>query len=266
MRNEKLFIALFFVFWLLLIVSGCSSKPEGCAIQPLKYIGTFSSSRNFPTAGATQKMPLSTLVWIVDGIKGGEKDLVLFPMLMDGIKEMYDQTDWSKSDVSAIVEASRGIAKIFGKDSLKLSYSEDQKMICDCLVKLANEFYQVCESDSTLPKMIYTWDSGPYWGLDTEMELPAKSTLHLDNIQAKLLIREANRKSTLELIDRNGILKWRKFLTEGDENYIWDVNFAGHPIRDSSDLGFRIGMYGQGEFLDLFLRPDGDFRFYYHSW
>jgi hypothetical protein len=185
--------------------------------------------------------------------------------MLHQVKDYYERDDWTKDEKDFGQEVSKFFAATLDNDDLKIS-ERDNNTFCQGLNKLKQAFYALCEDDNVFYQMIYTLDDGPFYGLNTDLTFPIKDSLKLDDIDAKMYLREQGDTCTLELVDRNGQTKWKKIVARSDEYYIRDVGFANEPVRDKNELGYKIGFFGSGEFIHLYLRTDGAFRLYYHSW
>ena len=144
-------------------------------------------------------------------------------------------------------------------------FEEDSKVeICKKTNLIIDKYHQLSEDDSEFYKLILTMDEGPFWGLDMNTELEQISEVLVDDYV--LIIRGNESEKTLELVDKDGELKWRKIMARSSNYKFERLKFAVNPIRVKDDLGYKIALSGDGELIQLYLRKNGGFRLFFHSW
>jgi len=112
--------------------------------------------------------------------------------------------------------------------------------------------------------MIFTMDDGPFEGINTEYELPKYDEILID--ENKLILRGDENENTLEVTTKTGELLWRKIIARSEDYKIQSLNFTDNPIRVDNELGYKIALYGDGELIQLYLKKNGEFRLFFHSW
>lgn len=242
-----------------------NSQVNYCNLESIKYISTFKSSRMWQVMGGDANWTLANVKACVEMAQQDKMVLFFIPVMLHQIKNYYERDEWTKAEKEFGIEVSNFFATTLDNEDLKIS-NGDNKTFCQGLDKLKQAFYALCEDDNVFYKMIYTMDDGPFFGIDTDLNLPVKDSLKLEDIGAKMYIRQQGKTCTLELVDSYGQTKWKKIIARSADNYIKDIVFTMESILDKNELGYKIGLIGSGEFIHLYLRTDGAFRLYYHSW
>ena len=107
-------------------------------------------------------------------------------------------------------------------------------------------------------------DDGPFYGFDTNKELEKINEISFD--QFKLVQRGNQTENTLELIDEKGNVKWRKIIARSEDYKIKRLSFSNESVRVKNKLGYKLALLGDGELIQLYLKKNGDFRLFFHSW
>ncbi len=152
--------------------------------------------------------------------------------------------------------------KIRQKDISQLK----NKSIDEQLLFIREDFYSQLNDEKLLPFMRYTMDDGPLYG-EIPKSIP-KSTL-LETIITdfgKLAITKSNNQIFLIATDKNNKLIWSRIMKgTNSDRFLRDIKFDKEPIEKTS-LATIIHFYSEGERLNLYLKPNGDFMYYFHSW
>ena len=130
---------------------------------------------------------------------------------------------------------------------------------------IRDDFYRQVEDEKYLPHMVYTLDDGPFYGINYEKtdSLETIATQQMDF--GKLTISKIGNKIILTNWDKNNRRVWQKAITREPNHYLKDLQFKENPISQSS-VATVVRMYSQGERFTLYLKNDGKFLYYFHSW
>jgi hypothetical protein len=183
----------------------------------------------------------------------------LIPLIVYQLPE-YHPNCKKEIDTNYFEKISKLYFRIRDTDSTKIS----NKSITDKIDFIRNDFYSQVENPEYLPKMIMTFDDGPFYGKDT-----INSTLH-NSIKQKtnygsLDISKLDNKVLLTSRDQNGKLIWQKIITGLTDRNLTDLHFVENPLEYTS-ISTIAHMYSEGERFTLFMKNDGKFLFYFHSW
>ena len=130
---------------------------------------------------------------------------------------------------------------------------------------IRDDFYRQVGDEKYLPHMGYTLDDGPFYGIDYEKtdSLETIATQQMDF--GKLTISKMGNKIILTNWDKNNRRVWQKAITKEPNQYLKDLQFKANPISQSS-IATVVSMYSEGERFTLYLKNDGKFMYYFHSW
>ncbi len=262
--NWKIFymILLFPIFSL---ITNCSQGKARYENHKIKYLSTFSSSRMWEILRGNGNWNEKRISELSNYIKSEENVLFYLPLLLSQINNFDSSSDYTSSEKKIIVQASICFANALNNKELEIT-KKDQTSIRSGLDNLVVEFYKLCENDETFPKLIYTFDDGPFYGVDSDYILHNVDSIYLKDINSTIVLSENDNISILTMFDHSGNTKWRKILSHSENRFITNVEFVENPILDINDLGYKIGLIGNGEFIHLYLRNDGRFRLFFHSW
>ena len=80
-----------------------------------------------------------------------------------------------------------------------------------------------------------------------------------------LFITKYSSKVFVTVINKNGKHLWTRIMTGNSNRQLTEIDLSKENIRATS-LGYTIRMFSEGEALTLYLKSNGDFRYYFHSW
>lgn len=128
---------------------------------------------------------------------------------------------------------------------------------------IRDDFYALLKDDLNLIKMSFILDDGPFYGIDTD----EKGTLveSLPTNFGSLDISNIDGKSVLTATNKTGEPIWSKILTGLSEQTFGEIDHSEDWINETS-LATRIYLYAAGEALTLYVKNDGRFMYYFHSW
>jgi hypothetical protein len=237
---------------------------EDCKIQKVKYLTTYVNSRMWEVAGGNAKIDLKAAKEMAN--MESEKLMTanfFVPMIIKEIKSIFDDSEISDDEKLILIELSKVIGKIWNDSTYEISEGKSKNEICVKVNSILNKYHKLSEDDSHFYKMIFTMDDGPFYGFDTNKELEKLSETSFD--QFKLIIRGNEIENTIELVEGNN-MKWRKVIARSEDYKIKNLNLANEPVRVKNELGYKIALSGDGELIQLYLRKNGDFRLFFHSW
>ncbi len=255
---------------LLTILVLISFKPiitsaQTCEVKDIKYLSTYIDSRMWEVAGGNAAINLEVAQEMSSlGDKKIESATIYIPMLIKEIERYYADYNLDGSEKSILLEISKIFSKIWSNESFVISNESSEIEVCQKVNLIIDRYHQVSQDDSEFYKMIFTFDDGPFMGIDTDLELNKIKEISIDD--KKLILRGNGSENTLEVKDKSGQLLWRKIISRSEEYKITNLVFADDPIRVNNELGYKIALYGDGELVQLYLRKNGAFRLFFHSW
>lgn len=147
---------------------------------------------------------------------------------------------------------------------LDLTVINDQP-ISDQLNYIRDDFYTQVQNDSLLPFMSYTLDDGPFFGqLLKPVPDYKKGRAYQVSFGTLYLTKKAG-KVLLTAVNKQGKHLWTRVMTGNSNRLLTDIQLSRENIRTTS-LGYTIRMIADGEGLTLYLKSNGDFLYYFHSW
>ncbi|WP_341215827.1 hypothetical protein [uncultured Wocania sp.] len=184
----------------------------------------------------------------------------IIPMIVYQLKE-YHPNCYAKIDTTYFNKISDLYLKIRDIDSIKLL----NKSIIEKINFIRADFYSQVENVDYLPKMTATFDDGPFYGVDFEQKLELKpikiqetefGTLNVSKVKEKIILTGKNKK---------GAIIWQKAITGLSDRSLTELHFIENPMEYNS-VATVAHMYSEGERFTLYLKNDGSFMYYFHSW
>lgn len=183
------------------------------------------------------------------------------PILVHFLKDFHP--DCNKS---IDLERFNKLVSLYFKVTLENTSLIENKTIGEKLNFIRDDFYRLVKIEKLLPLMKFTFDDGPFYG-EIPKSIPKKKPLETVFTDfGKLSIIESNQKTFLIATDKEDKTIWSRIMTGTDpDRYLKSIRFDKEPIEKTS-LATIIHFYSEGERLNLYLKPDGKFMYYYHSW
>ncbi len=125
-----------------------------------------------------------------------------------------------------------------------------------------NDFYSLIPEDENLLNMNFTLDDGPFYGTDTQEEGIPEHNLNTEF--GEIIISKLDKQSIITAKDKDGAVLWRKIITGLQGSPVSEIRLAEQPVHKTSAA--TIVQLFAGESLTLYMRNDGRFMYYYHSW
>ena len=138
-----------------------------------------------------------------------------------------------------------------------------RKSISGQIDVLRDDFYRQVNNEEVLPKLLFTFDDGPFYGND--IVHVGELIERVDTPFGMIQLSKYQEMFIVSGIDREGRVIWRKSITGLQNRYLKEVFFTDFPISKNS-LTYNIKFGAEGEALTLYLKHSGDFLFYFHSW
>lgn len=127
------------------------------------------------------------------------------------------------------------------------------------------DFYTQVNDEQYLPRMIMSFDDGPFYGQAFKQALTTKPIQIQKTNFGQLSIYKLQDQSILISKNKNGEIIWQKSMTGLQDNNLSDLSFKKSPMQYTS-LATIAYLSADGERLTLYLKSDGSFMFYTHSW
>lgn len=135
------------------------------------------------------------------------------------------------------------------------------------LEMIREDFYGLVNDDKIIPKLIATMDDGPLYG-----EIPKRTLGKLVSAKGhktrfgKLTVSNYPTRVVVTAVDNGGNRLWSRVLKGTVPNrYLEAATLEDATLREA-DAVMSIGFHVDGEMLWIYLRPDGRFLYYTHSW
>ena len=246
-------------FLLLLTVTSFGQTKTNCfEIKHLDFFGLESLD--------TMKFPASELdqLLITDLAKTEKEKAIktnfLIPFVVMQLKDYYP-TCSTNIDTSTFRKLKQLYFKIRQSD---ISIIND-KPISKQLEYIRQDFYNQVQNDSLLPFMNYTLDDGPFYGQLSKYIPNYKKGKAYTTEFGTLFITKYSSKIFVTVINKQGKHLWTRIMTGNSNRQLTEINLSKENILTTS-LGYTIRMFSEGEALTLYLKSNGDFRYYFHSW
>ncbi len=211
----------------------------------------------------TVKWPASQLdpLLLMDFTKeNSTKTNFLIPFIVLQLKDYFPACS-KKGDTTAYRKLTQLYSKIRQQDFLKLKV----KPIAAQLEFIRHDFYEQVLNDSLLPYMAYSLDDGPFYGQLSTYDSNYKEGQSYKTDFGTLIITKKSRNISITVLNKQGKHLWTRIMTGNSNRPLTDIGFSEKDIFKSS-LGYQLRMFSQGEALNLYLKSNGEFRYYFHSW
>lgn len=76
---------------------------------------------------------------------------------------------------------------------------------------------------------------------------------------------KVDKKTILTSKNKDGIVIWKKSITGLSDRNLSELHFTENPMEYNS-VATIAHMYSEGERFTLYLKNDGSFMYYFHSW
>lgn len=184
----------------------------------------------------------------------------IIPMIVYQLKEYHPKCN-PKPDINYFNQ----IISIYCRIREIKEESLVNKTVVEKIDFIRDDFYKQVEDDKNLPFMFFTLDSGPFFGLDYETPNAFEKIKTQKTDFGELAISKSDIKTVLTATDNENKIIWQKAITGLSDRYLSELNFGNNPVEITS-VATIVHMVSEGEQLTLFLKNDGKFMFYYHSW
>ena len=184
----------------------------------------------------------------------------IIPSIIYQLKEYHPNCN-AEIDTVYFNQISELYFKIRDIDSTKLV----DKSIAEKIDFLRNDFYSQVENVDYLPKMTMTFDDGPFYGVEFEQESELNPIKTQETNFGVLSVSKVENKTILTSKNKKGELIWQKSITGLSDRNLTELNFNEKPMEYNS-VATVAHMYSEGERFTLYLKTNGEFMYYFHSW
>jgi hypothetical protein len=133
------------------------------------------------------------------------------------------------------------------------------------LVLIRDDFYSQLNDDKLLPDMIYTMSDRPLYGEIPKVIPKSKSSQSKDTTFGKITLIKTKNRVVLVATDKQNKVIWSRIMTGvNPTRYLLKLDFDPNAVEETP-LATIIHLW-TSERLTLYLRPDGKFIYYSHSW
>lgn len=131
---------------------------------------------------------------------------------------------------------------------------------------IRNDFYVLVQDVKLLPQMKFGFDDGPLYGETVRITPKEKPLESVPTDFGKLSILQSNKQILLVATDKRNKIIWLRVMKGANpDRYLQNLKFDKVPIQKTS-LATIFNFYSEGERLTLYLKPNGEFMYYDHSW
>ncbi|MDO8367919.1 MAG: hypothetical protein Q7T20_14050 [Saprospiraceae bacterium] len=248
-------ILIAFISLILELSASGQAKPNCFEIKYLDFFGVEKMD--------TLKWPASELdqLLLTDFTKDVERRTnFLIPFILLQLKDYYP-TCSKQVDTSTYRKLTQLYSEIRQQDFSKLS----GQSISAQLEFIKEDFYEQVQNDSLLPFMSYTFDDGPFYGQLSKYIPNYKKGQSYKMDFGSLFITKYSGKVFITVLSNQGNHLWTRIMTGNSNRLLPEISFSENDISKTS-LGYQLRMFSDGEVLNLYLKSNGEFRYYFHSW
>lgn len=193
--------------------------------------------------------------------KSLEKTNFLIPLLVLQIAE-YDPKCSKRQDTERFRKLTLLYSSIRGYETAAFSNLTIEKQIDF----VRTDFYRQVDNDKLVVYMLSGFDDGPLEG-ETTQEFPMENLKHAAKTEfGQIRFAQAEERVFVAAFDADNKLLWSRILKGTvPERYLNAISAKPVEVK-SYDAAIVIGVFADGEKLNLYVRPNGRFMFYTHSW
>ena len=184
----------------------------------------------------------------------------LIPFIMMQLKDYYPSCSGSTDTVTF-----RKLKQLYFKIRKQEVSSIDNQPTSKQLEIIRDDYYAQVQNDSLLPFMAYSLDDGPFYGQHPGNIPDYKKGASFKMDFGTLYITKESGSTFLTVFDNQGGHLWTRMMTGYEDRPLGEIKFYEKDIWKTS-LGYQLRMFSEGEALNLYLKNDGDFRYYFRSW
>lgn len=190
-----------------------------------------------------------------------ENTRFFIPMLVRYLQDFHPNCNKSIDEIRF-----NKLVDLYFKVRLKDGSAIQNKSVEEKLNYIRDDFYNLVKDDKSLPQMQFTFDDGPLYGETAQVSPTTKPLESISTDFGKLSILEANNHIFIVATDKNDKPIWSRIMKGANpDRDLQNLKFDKTPMTKTS-LATIVGFYSEGERLSLYLKPNGEFMYYYHSW
>ena len=184
----------------------------------------------------------------------------IIPVIIYQLKNYHPNCN-SEIDTAYFDQISNLYFKIRDIDATNLS----DKSVAEKIDYMRTDFYSQVENVDYLPKMTMTFDDGPFYGIDLKQESELKPIKSQETDFGFLTVSKIDDKTVLTSKKKNGNIIWQKSITGLSGRNLSELHFTENPMEYNS-VATVAHMYSEEERFTLYMKKDGSFMYYFHSW
>ncbi len=189
------------------------------------------------------------------------------PKIIDQLKPLWDKDEWTRAETELAQETGAYCREI-GAPELSFSHGS-QKANRDNLARLVAWFRDHCSEPAGYASMILTMDTGPFGGLAVPrgVALSKKDEQTFgDGLALQLCRMREAREPWVLRVQKGGRVLWSRVVSRAPDGVISELKLSHKEPTDVGSYGWKLHLLAHGEYLHLYVGPDGRFLFYFHSW
>ncbi len=159
-----------------------------------------------------------------------------------------------------------GLVSLYFKVRQKDVSILENKTIAERLNFIREDYYSQLQDERLLSHMRYTMDDGPLYGEIPKSVPKSKPLEAIATDFGKLSIIKSN--DRIFVIAKNKANKriWSRIMKGANtDRYLENLKFDKNSVEKTS-LATIVHFYSEGERLNLYLKPNGNFMYYFHYW
>ena len=182
------------------------------------------------------------------GVAGQPNYYWIVPIVFYRTRGLFARTTWTKEEIKQGLELSAFLARIFSKPDLKIDQADPQ-FFRKGLQRLRDWFVTLCRDNKTLGLMIYTEDSGPFFGGDVDADkisgMRVLESIAIPDRQARfVLLRELNTWEPIVfgVVNEDGSPRWLKRLSGSPVGRVSSASFIRRTLFELEGYGYTCGL------------------------
>ena len=255
----KFKISIFLLFAIYLNSFGQNSDVKDC--YEIKYLDFFGLNKmEIIKWSESQINELLKTDFAKDRGDSMIKTNFIIPTIVYQLKEYHPDCK-TEIDSAYLNQITKIYFKIRDMDITEFS----NKSVIEKIDFVRTDFYKQVENLEYLPKMTMTFDDGPFYGVEFEEKINLIPIKTQKTEFGLLSISKVDDQTILTSKDKKGKVIWQKSITGLLDRKLSELHFTENPMEYNS-VATVAHMYSEGERFTLYLKKDGSFMYYFHSW
>jgi hypothetical protein len=202
------------------------------------------------------------------------------PIVLYRSRSLFSKSSWTKEDIKIGQEVGNFLARLVKNSELRIA-GTDQESFRKGLARLRGWFVALCQDDRTLASMIFTLDSGPFFGEEVDAnriaDMKVVESVRIPDQQASFVLmtdrsqdEPRDERMIIGVVGDDRSVRWLKRFSAAPKGVIRSATFVRRTIFTVEGYGYVCELMadwtGGMQPSRLYLDESLNLRFYYVRW